>query len=183
MLKRKNVHRLPNEINAGSMADIAFLLLIFFLVSTQISDEKGLNVKLPRWSDEASKNVIIDPRNLLVIHLDENNQVKIKNEVIEINSIKAIAQDFIKNENRDPLQSVSPLKAVISIKSDGNSSYERYTQVYNQLLAAYNEIRNSISLSKYKEGFATLEENQKNEIRQMIPILISDADQDTTFIK
>lgn len=180
MLKRKNVHRLPNEINAGSMADIAFLLLIFFLVSTQISDEKGLNVKLPRWSDTPVKNVIIDPRNLLVINLDEQNQITIKDKNTSINEIKMMAQNFIQNYGKDPSLSTSPEKAVISIKTSDNSNYDKYTEIYNELLAAYSEIRNNLSLKKFNEGFSTLEENEKNEIRQMIPILISDAEQDST---
>lgn len=183
MLRRKNVHRLPNEINAGSMADIAFLLLIFFLVSTQISDEKGLNVKLPRWSDTPAKNVIIDPRNLLIINLNDQNQIFINEKITSVKDLKTIAENFIQNYGKEPSLSISPDKAVISIKTSSNSNYENYTQIYNELLFAYNDIRNNISLKKFNEGFSTLEENQKNEIRQMIPILISDADQDITTLK
>lgn len=143
------------EVNAGSMADIAFLLLIFFLVTTTLDTNAGIPTKLPPKID---KNQTPPPpvkeRNLFVVVVNKNNQLLVQNQLMELKDLRKAAVAFLDNgggvgedacahckgaklEN----SSENPDKAVISLQNDRETSYETYIAVNNELIAAYNELR------------------------------------------
>ena len=147
--------RAAPEVNAGSMADIAFLLLIFFLVTTTIETDSGLNRKLPPMEDQVDPP-IIRQKNIFTVLVSKNDQLLVEEELADIKDLRALAVEFLDNGarvgdeacdycqgKRDETSSDNPhTKAIISLKSDRETSYKVYIEVQNELVAAYNELRN-----------------------------------------
>lgn len=167
--------KLNTDINAGSMADISFLLLLFFLVTTTIAEDKGVLVLLPPWSEE-KVDVQIHKRNVFSVLVNANNQLLVRGEEMDIDKLKETAKDFIINPTKNPDMSESPQKAVISLKNDRGTKYGRYLEVYNELKAAYSELRNDRSQQLYGKFFDDLSEDQRKAIIQEIPLILSEAE-------
>tara|TARA_B100000780_G_scaffold153684_1_gene107418 strand:- start:348 stop:968 length:621 start_codon:yes stop_codon:yes gene_type:complete len=142
------------EVNAGSMADIAFLLLIFFLVTTTIETDSGLNRKLPPM-EEVIDPPIIKQKNIFTVVVNKNNQLLVEEDVTDISNVRSLAMEFLDNGGglgedscdycqgkKNPSSSDNPEKAIISLKNDRETSYKVYIAVQNELVAAYNELRN-----------------------------------------
>ncbi len=169
------------EINAGSMADIAFLLLIFFLVTTTMDVDSGIARKLPEKTDVQS-DVIVKEKNVLDIVVNRNNQLLVENEFVKVTDIKRLAMKFIDNggglgtpiDNRpgepcdycegakDPNSSDHPSKAIISLQSDRGTSYGMYISVQNEIEAAYNELRNRLATKRYGRSYDALLSDYKD---------------------
>ena len=165
------------EINAGSMADIAFLLLIFFLVTTTMDQDTGINRKLPPMPDsEQETPPEINAKNIYVVLINSNNQLLVEGEMMQISDLKAGAKQFINNNGMDPRSSDNPEKAIISLQNDRGTEYKTYIRVQNELAAAYTELRNDASLSKFGERYADLDKTKQKEIRKMYPQKISEAE-------
>ncbi len=162
------------EVNAGSMADIAFLLLIFFLVTTTIETDSGLNRKLPPI-DEIEDPPIIKEKNIFTVVVNKNNQLLAEEELIDISDLRALAVEFLDNGGgegeeacdycqgaRDSKSSDNPDKAIISLKNDRETSYKVYIAVQNELVAAYNELRDREFLRLFpNEGMSFVTANKK----------------------
>ncbi len=167
--------RMKNEINAGSMADIAFLLLIFFLVTTTIAEDQGLLVKLPPWTDEAVSEPI-PTRNLFSVLVNADNQLLVRKKPVDVRKLRERAVEFITNpEHRSDLPS-DPGKAVISLQNDRGTNYETYLTVYNELLAAYNEVWEREALARYGKSYKRLPRALRKEVRKKYPMIISEAE-------
>ncbi len=147
------------EVNAGSMADIAFLLLIFFLVTTTIETNSGIPRTLPPIQDENVDPPVIRQRNIFTVVVNRNDQLLVEDELMEIKDLRQAAIDFLDNGggvneagescdycrgNRDTNSSDHPEKAIISLQNDRETSYDTYLIVQNELTAAYNELRNRV---------------------------------------
>ena len=145
--------RAAPEVNAGSMADIAFLLLIFFLVTTTIETDSGINRKLPP-TDEVVDPPIIKERNIFTVVVNKNNQLLVEEKPLDLANLRQEAIEFLDNGGgqgeeacdycegpKDPSSSDNPEKAIISLKNDRETSYKVYISVQNELVAAYNDLR------------------------------------------
>ncbi|MBP6398557.1 MAG: biopolymer transporter ExbD [Saprospiraceae bacterium] len=176
MLKKKKNHRMRNEINAGSMADIAFLLLIFFLVTTQISEDKGLLVKLPPWSTEPPPDFKANSRNLYSVLVNAQNQLLVRGQPMDIEKLRENTKLFISNPRQESDKATNPADAIVSLKNDRGTKYSTYLRVYNELQAAYTELRNETALKKYGKDFEFVTDTQKKEIRELIPLILSEAE-------
>lgn len=159
------------EINAGSMADIAFLLLIFFLVTTTMDVDSGISRKLSEKPPENYTPPVIKQKNILEINLNRNNEMLVEDERMEIEDLKQYTIDFLDNGGgvgkpteygpgaacdycngkKADDSSDHPNKAIISVQSDRGTSYGMYITVQNELLAAYTELRNRYA-KKYIKG-------------------------------
>ena len=168
--------RLKNEINAGSMADIAFLLLIFFLVTTTIADDQGLLVKLPPWSNEPVEDVTLNQRNVFGVLVNAQNQLLVRKEPADVRDLRRRAIEYITNPNHREDLAVNPKKAVISLKNDRGTNYNTYLTVYNELLAAYNEIWNNEAMKRYGKPYQKLPAHLRKAIRKDYPMIISEAE-------
>ena len=162
------------EVNAGSMADIAFLLLIFFLVTTTIETDSGLNRKLPPIEDVVDPPIIKE-KNILPVVINKNNQLLVEEELVELKDLRSVAMDFLDNGGgkgedacdfcrgkRSPSSSDNPEKAIISLKNDRETDYKVYISVQNELVAAYNQLRDREFTKIYpSERMSFVEANKK----------------------
>lgn len=174
------------EINAGSMADIAFLLLIFFLVTTTMDVDKGLLVKLPPWTEEQSEEQDIKEKNIFVVLVNAQDQLLIESEYATLEDVRRLTKEFIDNNGdgtcedcrglRDPASSDNPGKAVISLQNDRGTSYSMFVKVRNELLGAYSELRNELATRKYGRDYESLSESDKEEVNAVYPQFISEAE-------
>ena len=166
--------RTAPEVNAGSMADIAFLLLIFFLVTTTIETDSGINRKLPPIED-VEDPPIIKQKNIFTVVVNKNNQLLVEEELTSIEDLRLLAVEFLDNGGgegedacnfcqgpRDPKSSDNPVKAIISLKNDRETSYKVYISVQNELVAAYNDLRDREFLRlNPNDGLTFVEANKK----------------------
>ena len=199
------------EVNAGSMADIAFLLLIFFLVTTTIETDSGINRKLPPM-DEIIDPPVIKERNIFTVVVNKNNQILVEEKPMDLRDIRKEAVAFLDNGgglgdeacdycqgNKDRSSSDNPEKAIISLKNDRETDYKVYISVQNELVAAYNELRDrefsrlypSENMSyveadkKYSDPRSdkTVKENLKEKlsvIKTLYPMKLSEAEPNKT---
>ena len=160
------------------MADIAFLLLIFFLVTTTMDVDTGIARKLPPMPEEElqDEDPQIHAKNIYVVLINANNQLLVEGELMDISQLRDGAKEFIDNNGRDANSSENPEKAIISLQNDRGTEYMTYIRVQNELAAAYNELRNKAALNKFGERYDNLNETQKKEIRNMYPQKISEAE-------
>jgi biopolymer transport protein ExbD len=132
-----------SEVNAGSMADIAFLLLIFFLVTTTIATDKGLAIRLPPKQDpnDPPPEVKFNERNIFKVLINSQDRMLVEGEPMDdVGRLREKVKDFVLNYGQNPQLSESPTDAVVSYKTDRGTSYEMYTQVLDELQGAYYEI-------------------------------------------
>ena len=171
------------EVNAGSMADIAFLLLIFFLVTTTIASDKGLAIQLPPKPDpnEPPPEVKFNERNLFKILLNSQDRMLVEGEPMEdMSQLQDMVKTFVLNDGRDPESSESPQDAVVSFKTDRGTSYEKYIEVYDEVKGAYYEIyaeRLGLTAKKVRESdFEPSMKERYDALRKEIPMSISIAE-------
>ena len=162
------------EVNAGSMADIAFLLLIFFLVTTTIETDSGISRKLPPI-EEDQEDVVIKQRNIFTVLLNGKDQILVEDELMVLEDVRAAAIEFLDNGggtgedgcdyckgDRDPSSSDNPDKAIISLKNERETSYAAYISVQNELVAAYTHLRNVRAEDLYGESYEEMMKNYKD---------------------
>ncbi|HDY86755.1 MAG TPA: biopolymer transporter ExbD [bacterium] len=178
------------EINAGSMADIAFLLLIFFLVTTTMDVDSGLLRKLPPPIDpEAPKPPPIKERNVFEVLVNRNDELLVEKEIGNIKTLRSKAKQFISNPSNNPnlsekkpsknIDMIGPYrvsKGVISLKNDRGTSYDMYIQVQNELVAAYRELRDDLAMQRFGKKYRELSKEQVKVVRKAIPMMISEAE-------
>jgi len=167
--KRRNVP----EINAGSMADIAFLLLIFFLVATTILSDKGILVKLPVW-DSNRPEVKIRERNHFNVAINTSNELFARGENIRLEDLRERVKNFIINTEGHTNLAMKPSMAVVSLKHDRGTTYKTYLEVYNELKGAYRELWDEQAQLNYGATYADLSLAHKKSIRNDIPMVISE---------
>ncbi|MDP4579191.1 MAG: biopolymer transporter ExbD [Saprospiraceae bacterium] len=177
MAKKNSRDRMSNEINAGSMADIAFLLLIFFLVTTTIVEDKGITVKLPPWSEEDPDITKLKSRNVFTVLVNAQNDLLVRGESMDITSLREKTKEFITNPAQREDLAERPTKAIITLKNDRGTNYETYVSVYNELKAAYDELWDEMCLRKYGVKYSDdLPLAWRKSIKDEIPMVLSEAE-------
>ncbi len=165
------------EINAGSMADIAFLLLIFFLVTTTMDVDTGIARKLPVLDEEQEiEDMQGNDRNIYEVYVNSKDALLVEEEEMDITKLRSGAKEFLNNNGKNPKLSDNPEKAIISLQNSRGTSYEMYIAVQNELTAAYNDLRNEAAIMKYNLKYAELPKAKRRVIRKMYPMKISEAE-------
>ncbi|WP_422081805.1 ExbD/TolR family protein [Ulvibacterium sp.] len=159
------------EVNAGSMADIAFLLLIFFLVTTTIETDAGLDRMLPPI-EPPDTDVIIKQKNIFQVNINRSGQLLADEELIDLKDLRSKAIAFLDNGGdgtcnyckgrRNAESSDNPSKAIISLKNDRETKYGTYITVQNELVGAYNELRNREAQRLFGRDFTDMEAEYLN---------------------
>jgi biopolymer transport protein ExbD len=183
MAKSKN--RMNNEVNASSMADIAFLLLVFFLLTTTIRSDRGLTLLLPPKPDDIQNiDIKIQERNLFKILVNSQDKLLVENEPLtDISRIRSMVKEFVLNNGQDPESSDSPEEAIVSFRTDRGTSYDVYINILDEVQAAYYEIyaeRVGISAEEFRRIADKQETPKEKEMyekaRDGIPMNISIAE-------
>ena len=175
--KNASERSFTKDINTGSTADIAFLLLIFFLVATTILNDMGLLVKLPPYQPDKAEPVVIKERNVYTVKINAANQLLAEGQPMELKFLKDEIKFFIVNPlNKSNLAEQSD-KAMVSLQNDRGTKYEIYIQVYNEIKSAYNELWEEISISRFGKNLADLLPYQSEAIKKDYPLVISEAEQ------
>ena len=188
MAKKRKVPAL----NSSSMADVSFILLIFFLVTTSMDSNKGLQRRLPQPlpPDQKAEDIDIKKRNIFVVKVNSMNQLLVQGEIMnDVSQLKEKAKEFIKNEANDPdlpeksiqyidyLGEVETTKAhVISLQNDVDTQYQTYIEVQNELVKAVNELRDEFAKAHFGRAYLSLSEDQQRIAREAIPQNISEAE-------
>lgn len=183
--------RISPELNTGSMADISFLLLTFFLLTSSIDTDQGITRKLPPPLDPNNPppDIDIKDRNVLKVLVSKSNALLVQGKFIDIRDLKETAKVFLLNPNNSDdlpemeekdipgLGKIKVSKGVISLKNDRGTSYETYINVQNELAAAISELRNDLSKQKFGVKYADLTDQSKSDaISKAIPVAISEAE-------
>lgn len=181
LLKKRTSSR-EIEIPTSSMADIAFLLLVFFLLVTTIDVDTGVYMELPPPLEDQEPPEI-PSRNLLNVLVNAQGDVLIDREFVQIRDIRPYVKRFVTNEGRDPNLSDSPDKAIVSFKTERRAQYEMYIRVLDEIKMAYNELRDEYArerfgVADYPTFRANLAEGAPDEVRQRFPMRISIAEPD-----
>ncbi len=186
------------EINAGSMADIAFLLLIFFLVTTTMDIDTGISRKLPEKQDPNVVPPILKEKNVFEVNVNRNDDILVEGDTyMQVKDLREAAMKFIDNGggtnadlqkdkltactwcegDKNPASSDHPKKAIISLQSDRGTSYAMYISVQNELVGAYTDLRNRYANKKFGKDFKKLKVAEQKEIQTNIyPQIISEAE-------
>lgn len=167
--------RLSTSINAGSMADIAFLLLIFFLVSTQILNDKGIKVILPDYTGDDLPQIEYDA-DILEIWINDDNQLLVDQNEIPITLLKDMVKRFTLNPSNNPNFASSPKRAVVTINSGDKTHYESYVQIYAEVKQAYIEMWTEQAQFFYGRPIRQLSIDEIKEIKERIPLQISEVE-------
>lgn len=170
------------------MADIAFLLLIFFLVATTMNTDSGINRILPPWQENNEDVPEVHERNIMQVKVDMANRIQAQGEVIQIWQLKDMAKEFLQNPANDenmPEKEVKEIamigaypvsKGIISLQNDRGTSYDMYISVQNELTRALNEIRDEVSMQYFGETFLKLDDSRRKLIQEAVPTAISEAE-------
>ena len=174
------------------MADISFLLLIFFLVTTSMDVNQGLARRLPAPipPDQKVEDTDINKRNLLVVKINSANQLMVQGQEIDVKQLRTKAKEFISNVDDNPylpklfeedfgapIGTIKYTKEhVISVQNDVDTQYQAYLNVQNELVAAYNELRDECAHKYFHKGYNELEEDQQKQIQKIYPQKISEAE-------
>lgn len=182
--------KLP-EYNASSLADIAFMLLIFFLVTTTMDTDSGISRMLPPPvpPEQEENDDKIKERNIFVVLINKNDQLLVEGEPMRIEDLKDKAKEFIANPGKEdnlpeftepkdiPFFGPTPIsKQVISLQNDRGTSYGVYLSVQNELAAAYNELRNELAMRKWGKSYEDLTDEQQDAVRDIYTQRISEAE-------
>ncbi len=186
--------RTVQEINAGSMADIAFLLLIFFLVATTMNVDTGLVRMLPPMpqDEQLQEDIKVKERNLFLVFISGSGNIMAGGDQLQIGQLKDKAKEFILNPYDDdnlPEKQVKQFdlpgggvwsypvsQGVVSLQTTRETNYDIYIKVQNELTRAFNEVRNEVAMSKFGKLYADLPEGQRDLVTKAIPLKISEAE-------
>jgi len=178
------------EVPATSLADIAFMLLIFFLVTTTMDVDSGLRRKLPQWAPEQQEDdqAEIKERNVFVVLVNRNNDLLVEGDYERVDNLRDRAKEFMANPyNDENLPEKEPIeipyfgeymvtKGVISLRNDNDTQYGTYLAVQNELVAAINELREEIATEKWGKSYDDLDQEQQSAVKKIYPQKISEAE-------
>ncbi|MDD3636639.1 MAG: biopolymer transporter ExbD [Bacteroidales bacterium] len=182
--------RASPEINAGSMADIAFLLLIFFLVTTTMDVDTGITRRLPPPVEDPEEDIKIKERNILNVLVNKNDRLLVDGKIGDISTLKDVAKKFMipvfpdnpdypetELKTIDLLGEIHTSKGVISLKNDRGTSYEMYIMVQNELARAFNELKDEMAQKHFGTRYSRLiNEDEIKAINEAVPVRISEAE-------
>jgi biopolymer transport protein ExbD len=177
------------ELNASSMADIAFLLLTFFLLTTTMDQNLGMPRRLPPLiEDEQEKPPEINKRNIMQVRVNSMDLLLVNSKPWEVQLLKDEVKLFLLNprneadkpekevKNIELLGAISVGKGVVSLQTDRGTSYKMYMAVQNEIMRAYAELRDELALSHFQSPYAKLTEDQQEAVRGVYPLNISEAE-------
>lgn len=172
-MKRK---REQKPINAGSMADIAFLLLIFFLVATTMENDQGIMVTLPPISQDSTPPKPAPKSEVLEILVNGSDELLVEGKRMDIGDLSSEVVKHLNNMGSLKGYSSSPTKAIVSLQNHSTTSYKTYIQVYNEIRAGYRIVRDESAMKKYGRVYKNLNDEDRKVIKGLYPLRLSEAE-------
>ena len=177
-------------LNTQSTADIAFLLLCYFLMTSTMDQQSGLQRRLPPMPDQNQKteDTKVNKRNIIIVKINSSDRLFAGDQLLDVSQLKDKIKEFITNPNNDPnlpereMKNIEgygkyPVsKGVISLQNDRGTSYRAYIAVQNELVKAINEVRDDFCKQNYGKAYTFLTEDQQKIVREAIPQNISEAE-------
>ena len=177
-------------LNTQSTADIAFLLLCYFLMTSTMAQQSGLQRRLPPMPDQNQKteDTKVNKRNIIIVKINSSDRLFAGDQLLDVSQLKDKIKEFITNPNNDPnlpereMKNIEgygeyPVsKGVISLQNDRGTSYRAYIAVQNELVKAINEVRDDFCKQNYGKAYTFLTEDQQKIVREAIPQNISEAE-------
>ena len=177
-------------MNTSSTADIAFLLLCYFLMTTTMGSQTGLSRRLPPMPDQNQKveDQKVNRRNIIQVKINSADRILAGSEPIDITQLKDRIKEFLTNPADDPnlpekeIKNIEGLgdypvsKGIISLQNDRGTSYQAYIAVQNELVKAVNELRDEFSRKQYGKVFSMLDEDTQKIVKDVVPQFISEAE-------
>ncbi len=177
-------------INSSSTADIAFLLLCYFLMTTTMGSQTGLQRRLPPMPDENQKveDIKINRRNIIIVKINSKDRIFAGSESLHVSQLKDKIKEFLTNPANDPnlpekeekdienYGKAAVSKGIISLQNDRGTSYQAYIAVQNELVKAINELRDDFSYREFGKKFSSLDEEKQKVVKEIIPQNISEAE-------
>lgn len=168
MKEQKKKRKLP-ALGAGSMADVAFLLLIFFLVTTTIETEAGIESTLPPYTeDQTPRPHFVD--NILAIEVNGNDKIMLNGQSASVRQIQSSILDLVFHKAQ------SPQKAIVTLQNSHQTSYDFYIQVYDAVKGSYADIWEEEAQKKYGRSFETLPKTQQREVTEAYPLRLAEKE-------
>ena len=177
------------QINASSQADIAFLLLVFFLITTTMDVDKGISRRLPPMQeDQKQEDIKINRRNTIIVRISASDRIMVGSEQMDVSQIKDKIVEFVTNPTDNPNMPEKAIKnikgfgnyavskGVISLQNDKGTTYKKYIEVQNEIVRAINEVRDDFSKQHFSKKFAQLDEDHQKIVKEAIPQNISEAE-------
>jgi biopolymer transport protein ExbD len=176
------------ELSTSSMADIAFLLLTFFLLTTTMDQNIGMPRRLPPILEDQPEDVKVNKRNILQVHVNSFDKLLVNGKPMEVILLKDEVRTFISNPNNEEdkpekevknielLGAMSVSKGVVSLQTDRGTSYQMYMAVQNEIMRAYSELRDEFASSHFHAAYSKLDEKQQEAVRGVYPLTISEAE-------
>lgn len=174
------------EVNAGSMADIAFIMLIFFLVSTTLASDRGIKTLLPKWCPEClddDTKVEVNERNVLALDVLETGDLSLEGNIFPQKDLKKEVMTFMLNNRRNPLYSDSYEDAIVNIRTHPDAPYEGYLETYSNVRAAFQQMRDDLAMQKFGVHYDDIPggndnpegETKRREIKDERPLKLAEA--------
>jgi biopolymer transport protein ExbD len=157
------------EINASSMADVAFLLLIFFLVTTTVDADKGLGTYLPPFTEQPPIKEPKKPRNVFNVLVNSDNKLLVRGEEMKLEDLRTNCVKFLTSNGSDPNLPESLAKAIVVIKNDRGTNYKTFLSVYSELKAAYATVNNTNAQAKFGKAYESLTKAEKDALLEQFP--------------
>lgn len=177
------------EINASSMADISFLLLIFFLVTTTMDTDSGITRRLPPPVENPDMDVKVKERNILNVMINKYDKLMVNGKPGDVSTLKDITKEFITPKPYDEkapevetkeielIGNFMTNKGVVSLKNDRGTSYMMYIAVQNELAKAFNELREEVAMRYFQQHYADITDKDKlDAVNKAVPVRISEAE-------
>ena len=177
-------------LNTQSTADIAFLLLCYFLMTSTMDQQSGLQRRLPPMPDQNQKteDTKVNKRNIIIVKINSSDRLFAGDQLLDVSQLKDKIKEFITNPSNDPNLPEREMKmiegygeypvskGVISLQNDRGTSYRAYIAVQNELVKAINEVRDDFCKQNYGKAYTFLTEDQQKIVREAIPQNISEAE-------
>lgn len=168
------IEKVTPVVNAGSLADVAFLLLIFFLVTTTIQTDAGIPTLLPPWTDQATPT----PKdNLLVVEINGRDELQIQGQNLPIDAIHDAVRDLVYQ------RASSPQKAVVQLQNSAQTSYEQYVQVQDAIRAAYHQLWDERAQQQFELTYEQLDQTAQRKIRVQLPLVLAESQSEIPLLQ
>jgi len=155
------------ELNTTSTADISFMLLVFFLVTSSMDADKGLSRRLSPMDNERQETRDIQRDNVLTLTIDDDNRISCDQQTVTLQELQQQVASFVASRQND--------RYVIAVETGRHTSYDAYFSMQDAIVAAYRQLRDRMALKQYGHRFAQCTPEERDVVARRYPLRISEG--------